>query len=447
MKEFGKNFLIAFLMIFAVYQTTELWFGDFSSHSFFSYVFNTEKTDSEIGGTMKYMLINYGDNKITCVSSNLDENELKQNMDQLISQALTEGEAVAGTEDISWKNILSRRCVIYEYSFVMPSDLIINTFDAKKTNADKIKYCNSIIISPEADGSAAEVLFYNSRDESQYVIKLKSKNNLIRNCYNAIGGYTATNGELNYISSEKNGFDIFRNNVFIPQWSDKTYTYDRIVSQPTVNDTVSAEENANVFFDNPAGKWKTEDENGSLIFSDETTVVKYTQNGVLEYNNYKVSHTSEESFSDNYKAACALINKDRFVQNEYYLKSYSTQNGKFVFCFDYKTDDKVINLNSELKNKIGMTSAIEVTTNGGRVSKYRRYACSYNKQDLSDYAAIDFVTAADSLYNELGSVGDKPVDNMELAFVDNGESVELRWIINIDGRDYIRNVRNQTGAR
>jgi hypothetical protein len=441
-KEFGKNLLIAFLMILAVYQTAELWFGNFSSHNFFSFVFNTEiGSQTDIEYTMKRMLINTGDGHIVCRANDVYGSDYKAEFDSLISDLLSKGSMTEDAGSIDWKSVLENRCVIYEYNFVLTGDVLKNAFGVRRGNVEKIKYCNRIILSPKSDGSGASVMFYNTRDDSIYKITGSKKKSLIQNCNNLITSFASDDMELNYISSEKNNFDIFRYNTFIPQWQGETYTYDRIRSKMTVSESCTAEENADVFFDNPVAKWTSEDENGNLVFSDENSVIKYYDEGVLEYNNYKASGSGDDTFTENYNAACALIKKDVFVKNSYFLRSYSNQNGKYVFGFDYRVNDTVINMSSELKSKTGLNSAIEVTVSDGRVSKYRRYACNYVVDETSDYAVVDFVTAADNLYAELGI--ENPVENMELAFVDDGQSTELRWIIDIDGKEYVRNVREK----
>lgn len=447
MKEFGKNILMALLMILAIYQTAELWFGDFSSHNFFSLVFNSENVgEDSVNYTMERMLINTGDNRIICRVSGIYDSDYKQQFDNMIGEALSKGELYEENAPVDWKDILSQRCIVYEYGFVLRGSTIEDAFGVHNANTDKIKYCNRIIAIPQGSGRDTKVILYNSRDDSKYIFTDSKKNNAALESYGLIGRFASADSELNYISSEKNGFDIFRSNIFIPQWRDMTYTYDEISSEMTVNEEVSAEENADVFFDNPAGKWKSVDENGNITFSNENTVIKYYENGVLEYTNYKTGTGGDDSFAANYKAACSIIKKDSFVKNEYYLCSYNDKDGKYVFYFDYKIDDMVIRLGSDLRKSIGMSSMLEVTASNGRVNKYKRYACAYEQNGTSNYASVDFVTAADDLYNELDADGEKPVENLELAFVDNGEETEMKWIIGIDGKEYVRSVRSKTGA-
>lgn len=447
MKEFGKNIVMAMLMILAIYQTAELWFADYSSHNFFSVVFDSDGVGRDaINYTMERMLVNTGDSRIICRTSDIYGSDYKAKIDDMISGVISKGEFEERNTSLDWKDILSKRCIIYEYGFVLPGSTIEDAFGVSNANTDNIKYCNYIICVPQSDGTDTSVIFYNSRDDSQYVFTKSGKINSAADCYDIIDNFAAMDSDLIYISSEKNGFDIFRKNIFIPQWQDITYSYDRISGQMTVNDDVSAEENADVFFDNPAGKWKSVDENGNITFSNENTVIKYYESGVLECTNYKSSSSAGDSFSANYRAACKMIESDRFVQNEYYLSRYNYQDGKYTFFFDYKINDTILRLGENLRKKTGMSSMLEITSSDGRVGKYKRYACVYSVDETSDYATIDFVSATDDLYNELGKDSETPVESLELVFVDNGEKAEMKWIIGIDGSEYVRSVRNKTGA-
>ena len=61
MKNFGRNFIIAFLMVLTIYQTGELWFGNFSDHNFFSLFNNSETTYSKnVAYTLNRLIVNVG---------------------------------------------------------------------------------------------------------------------------------------------------------------------------------------------------------------------------------------------------------------------------------------------------------------------------------------------------------------------------------------------------
>ena len=67
-------------------------------------------------------------------------------------------------------------------------------------------------------------------------------------------------------------------------------------------------------------------------FGDESTVVKYYSSGVLEYSNYKVETERENTFANNYISALSVLKKDAYLDNEFYLDSYTVDNnGNYTF--------------------------------------------------------------------------------------------------------------------
>ena len=89
MKNFGRNFIIAFLMVLTIYQTGELWFGNFSDHNFFSLFNNSETTYSKnVAYTLNRLIVNLGDNKVICRGSDIYGSEYKTLFDKSVSNAL-----------------------------------------------------------------------------------------------------------------------------------------------------------------------------------------------------------------------------------------------------------------------------------------------------------------------------------------------------------------------
>lgn len=439
MKNFGRNFIIAFLMVLAIYQTGELWFGDFSDHNFFSLFNNNETTYSKnVAYTLDRLIINLGDNRVVCRASNVYDSAYKAQFDKAVSVALTKGTLVENTGDVDWDNILSNRAVIYEYSCTFNGRDLPGIFDVKSDNCAKIKSYDTIIISPRADNSFMRVIFYDSVEKISSYAELKS-NSIIGRCYETSSEFVAAEDSIYYISSVESGFDIFTDNRFLPQSRSETYTYSAIEPHLTMNDVTMIEKNANIFFDNAATKNYTKN-GGNYTFSDETSVVKFYENSVLEYFNYDTKSKEDSSFSANYVAAINLIKRDSFITNEFYLDSYSYNEGQYIFNFNYKINDLTLVPSDEIKNSAGINSFIEVAVSNGSVDRYKKYACRYTVSErLSLNAKVDFVAAIDKIYAELYPDGNeaKPVDNIILAYIADNRNFGLSWIVSIEGKDYI----------
>lgn len=439
MKNFGRNFIIAFLMVLAIYQTGELWFGDFSDHNFFSLFSNNESAYSKnVAYTLNRLIINFGDNKVICRANNIYDSDYKVQFDKAVSIALTKGTLTENTGDVDWDNILDNRAIIYEYNCSFSGKDLVGIFDVNSDNCARIKSYDTIIILPRADNSFMRVIFYDSVEKTSAYAELKS-NSIIGKCFETSSEFINMDNEIYYISSVKNGFDIFSCNIFLPQSESEIYTYSAIEPHLTMNDISMIEKNANIFFDNAATKNYTKN-NGNYVFSDETSVVKFYENSVLEYFNYDTKSKEDNSFSANYVSAINLIKQDRFITNEFYLDNYSYNEGQYVFNFNYKINDLPLIPGDELKSSTGINSFIEVVTSNGSVDKYKKYACRYTISDKLDLNAnVDFIAAIDKIYVMLYPDGSeaKPVDNINLAYIADNKSFGLSWIIDIEGKSYI----------
>ncbi|MDO4300027.1 MAG: hypothetical protein Q4D26_01405 [Clostridia bacterium] len=439
MKNFGRNFIIAFLVVLAIYQTGELWFGDFSDHNFFSLLSQNESSYSKNAAyTLNRLIINLGDNRVICRGSNIYDSDYKVQFDKAVSVALTKGTLTENTGDVDWSNVLNNRAVIYEYSCSFKGSDLSGIFNVNSDNILKIKSYDTIIISPRADNSFMRVIFYDSAEKISSYAELKS-NSIIGKCYETSSEFAGADDEIYYISSVENGFDIFSSNQFLPQSRTEIYSYGAIEPHFTMSDISMIEKNANIFFDNTVVKNYNKND-GNYVFSDEKTVVKFYDNSVFEYFNYDTKSSDENSFSANYAAAINIIKKDSFITNEFYLDSCSFSDGKYIFNFNYKINNLPLVPGEAVKNSAGMNNFIEITASNGIVDKYKKYACRYTISDrINLNAKVDFISAIDKIYAELypNGSGTKPVDNITLAYIGENRNFGLKWIINIDGSDYI----------
>lgn len=438
MKNFGRNFIIAFLMVLAIYQTGELWFGDFSGHNFFSLFDRSENSYAKnVAYTLDRLVINLGDNKVICRGSNIYGSEYKDQFDEAVSEALVKGTLTENTGDVDWESVLDNRAIIYEYSCSFSGADLEGIFNVKSDICTRIKTYDTIIISPRADNSFMRVIFYDSEQKISSYVELKS-NSVIGECYETSSQFSSAENEIYYISSVENGFDIFTGNKFLPQCESEIYTYSAIEPHYIINDFAMVERNANIFFDNTFAKdYQKNDDN--YTFRNETTVVRFYDNSVFEYFNYDTKSGDNSSFAANYVAAINLIRQDAFVTNEFYLDSYTFSESQYIFKFNFKINDLPIVPGEDITEATGMDSFIEVTASNGSVDKYRKYACRYTVSDRIDlHSRVDFIGAVDKIYAELYSgESTKPVDDITLAYIAGGKSFGLSWIIDIDNERYI----------
>ncbi len=439
-KHLGRNFIIAFLMVLAIYQTGKLWFEDISDHNFFNFSGRSEST-GDMFYTLDRLIVNTGDNRVVIIGSGIYTNEYKKTIDTAVSEALSKGSMSENTGNVDWNSVLDNRAVIYSYSCTFGPNALESLFDVKSENISAIKSFDTIVISPRADNSYMRVIFFNSKDKTSSTAELKSSS-VIGECFDAGTRLADRDSDIYYISSAENGFDIFSENIFLPRCKNENYSYNAVEPHFTAKDIQMIEENANIFFNNAIAGNYTRNSDG-YTFSDDTTVVKFSENDVMEYFSYDTKRQNGSSFSDDLGAALNIIEQDKFVTNEVYLHSYSYADGQFTFLFNYKLNDLKLLPSEEIKEKTGLSSFIEVSVSQGSVDRYRKYACRYTLSDKNIQSArIDFIGAIDKLYSQLykNTADAKPVNNMTLAYIARDKSFGLNWIVDIDGREYVADI-------
>jgi hypothetical protein len=446
-KGIGKNFIIAFLMILAIYQTAELWFEDFSSHNFFSFSdkSTTETQYDGVSHTLERIIINLGDNKMLCRENGIYDSEYKEKLDNVVARLLRKGEIISEGQ-ANWRNILQSRCIVYEYSFALGKDEAERFFGVSGSNTQQIKSFDTIVISNDNSGSRVRLI----NSQTLWCIELLGDERSVANDITSVfSSFEGSNDLFYYISSVQNGFEIFKGNIFIPRWDGQSVSYSYLAPHLQYNDDDKSEleSQVNHFFDNPARKWST-NVNGVLNFSDESTVVKYYPTGVMEYSDYSTSYSNNTSstnndFYTNYIAALDILKKDTGISNEYYLRSYGFSGGQYVMYFGYKAGNLSVTMSPELKAATDMQDYIEVTVSDGRVSRYKRYCVVYSLETgESMSASCDFLYAVDEVYNSLmenENTENLAVDRLKLSYVDNGDGkhISLWWLIDIDGNEHI----------
>lgn len=432
MRNLIRNILIFLLFILAVYQVMTLWFD-----SVYIYPFSSSETSrkvSDIEGMdyiMDKLIVSVGDNNIVGKANDIYSSENKKLFDDGIVETVNKGDKI-DIGEFSWNNILKNRAIIYEYNCAFKGRNIPEIFGkpADESKAEGIDDFDCVIIMPDPNGLSMTVVFYNSNNNNYSALSLKNSA-VIAQVYSASTAF-ASGESSDYISSVQNGFDIFSKNVFIPGWSENSLNYPLVNRLGMYKDESTAEKNAEDFFDNPVAKWSSS-ENNTLTYSDENTVVKfYKETKVFEYSNYRAEGSGSSEFSKNYITAVNTIRQDSFISNEICLDSYNNENGRYTFKFNYKINDRDLVPSDELKSKTGMSSFIEVSTEGGRLVKYKKYAYYFERSNTESIADCDFVTAVDKVYS------DGKISSINLCYIaDDRSAIKLNWIIEIDQNKFV----------
>ena len=108
---------------------------------------------------------------------------------------------------------------------------------------------------------------------------------------------------IQFISTNQSGFNIFSNNMFVPQFP-RDFKYTKINKTPSIDqermslmDNQYFESVTEQYFDRYSSKTISSEPSGICTISDTSTVVKYYPYGVIEYFNYSAQDMADEVLS------------------------------------------------------------------------------------------------------------------------------------------------------
>lgn len=444
-----KNCVIIMLVIAAVYQTGMLWLEESAGRNIFYYVFEkfTDISSGYDGDVIAIepsdVIVGFGDKKYS--KSYKDENnEIQKLTNTLIKKSFKEAEFTKKS-DINWKKILDSKVVVYEFPFIVASGEYVKGFQIRGTSSiSNLTGFNNIAIVPsKTQGDKVNINFINTESNECYNYVMEV-DDVSRKLYDSIDSVKSqdSNG-LFYISTKQSEFNIFKNNVFIPQLPQNQYVYNILTyTNPYENnDEVNQallEVSIEPLFSNYASK-QSNFTDGVYTFSNKDTVVKYYENGVLEYYNYNTENQSQQTLATAYTVSQNFLKKNIGLSTDLVLKNVDLKSQGLVFYFDYAINDIGISMSENMKEETGMDYAAEVVVSDNTVKRFRRLAYNFDvNSDITSSIDVDFSTALSNVMLRL-SVGttSAEIEQMSLEYVMNIDgTAKLQWLVNTEGSVY-----------
>jgi hypothetical protein len=409
-----------------VYQ---LWFANIPSRNFF-YTYFEPKSLEDSNNERKFarpyrILTNHGDNEFTMIYNNFEDNAVKIACDAVLLEALKENQSTSAELDLS--GILDQPCFVYEYNFNMPGNLFNESFH-RSGEITKITTFNYIALIPEQDTST--VWFLDETGGIMTGYKTKSKLPAI---------VPPPLDSLIYEASVLNDM-TFTKNTFVAKRSEYDHAYSSIsivnpyVETEPLMDVI--EKHVATFFENPASAHSNIGNENVYTYSDEYTVVKYYQNDVLDYVNYRTG-VANTSTMRNFEIAVNFIEADTYVNNEYYLAGYEQGQNEITFYFDYVMNNLPILLPDEYKREgvTALRSAIEVTVREETVARYRKLVYNFLEDELYKSARLDFNEALQAVGGSWFNIEGNPLlTGVTLGYkIDRDKQAYLYWVLQTTG--------------
>ena len=423
-----KNIIIAGLFLATLFQINTLWFSNGQSLSFFGFFEGQNQSEMTEEAKQAFIkpfriAVGHGAFEFSVHFGGLSGIDEKHNIDRAVSQAASGGEFVQSGA-IVWNELLSQKCVIYDYAVSLPFGSYAEALGGASNLAlSKIKTFDCVVLLPKFDSASISCYFVNKTDGSYSEFSVKADLNFWDNLNKKSG--------LKYIFPQDAGGGLFEGFLLVPDIEgsfsypliDKTNPY--VVGGSVLINTT--EKYVDAFFENPAAKWRSGV--APYTFSDDTTVVKYHSNDVLEYSSYKASEKKPEDLLTAYSMAFDVMNRDTTIANEIYLAELTYADGNYYFGFDYVLDNFPVSLSGEKSKLTGMNHLIEINILSSNVTKYKRYVSSYEisetEEKTTDLPYDEFLVLAG------GYDGDElPVSGLSLRYlVGEEQTLNLYWVL------------------
>lgn len=456
MKKTIKSFLLGLLIVGSLYQVVTLWSGDISDRNFF-YTFiekatdiiktpnNAQKKEYIIRPRQLGVFLGTSDKDYTVIGS--DRSYYEDTMDEcikVIQAILNNGKLseVSHDDSILWKG----RSFILTLNFPILRDDLADDLGVSSGVFDELSSTSTIGIIPSGDNNdLVKVYFIDANTKAIYLYSIPKKdiaddNNLLNQYINNTEGKDMPA----YISSYNTSF--FDNNLLLPISSENTlYSSHLVMSIPFVVegafDINKLEQYVNNYFANPEVKWNAENAD-DIIYGDDSAVVKYNKNGVLEYSGIATGKSDSQDLSSAYNIAEEFITRDQLLsRNEYELAHYERDEESITFYYDYKFDDIPIHFANSWNDSGVKQYPMLITVENGKVTRYKRtliaWEADYPQNDLYD---INLEGAANQFISDY-KVDKGQLEDMYLSYIRDGAYAQLKWVIKYKGQYFSEEIR------
>ena len=441
------NFVIVALVITAIYQTGELWLEGTSGHNFFYaltdyFASDKQEADGDVLLATRYA-VGEGEGTFSVYYPDEVGNSAMLDMaNRALGEILSQNSTTPQKGTADWKEILASRCIVMQYDFMIASEEYLTNYKELKTNQKLEQFDYITIVPARRSGEESQAYFVNS--ETNECVAFSGEGGASSTAlYDAL---TTETSDMLYVSTgQRTSASVLWRNMFLPQWAWLPYEYaalerEYVFEKDGEASRAALENTVKNFFRNFSVDWSSRDEDGTVMFSDSETVVKYyPDTKVLEYYNYE-GYSGEErtGLLEGYQICCNFLKNDNSLNTDIYLADIErTINNEVVYYFDYAVDDLPVNLSQSLRDRIGSPHAIEVTLRNQAVKEYRRYAVNFTRlEEKREQINVQFIDALDDANKTYKNVvEDKDitdVKNISLGYhVDLTGSMRLKWFVTL----------------
>lgn len=449
-----KTCILVVLIVLSLYQTIGLWFDDLSDlNLFYDIVQYNTQVPEELSSERSYFITpeliaiySQSEKEYSLVKkTTVDFNELLKKTVNALKVILTKGEIVE--EIIPKERLWESQNVLLKYPLTINSHQLVTDLDVKNLSfVEHVDTFNEMIIIPVPEESSETYIYVYFINDNDYkdVKGLRIKKNDIKednkNLYDAI----VKESQFSHFTSSKNiDMVLFEKNVLLPETdffgTDTVYLKKPFYQDQDI-DSNQLEDYINGFFANNY-KWKIDDEQNEeqWTYSNESVLVNYNTNGIIEYINDNLDNKKDLSLIESYHLARRFIDKkdNKIKEQEYYLVDYTEDGNKITFNFAYKYNDVKVVISEDYLQSYNLNSPMEITVMDGQIRTYKRLLLL-----VDDYIKPEekYITDYNQVINKFlkAHPDENNIQDMFLGYIHNPnvEDMKLNWIIITDNLIY-----------
>lgn len=425
-----KNIFIVILILLATYQTFTLWLVSIpinNSSAYSPLFFFGQKTvdfDNKPDYFTPSKIITNNNQKYYIQYSQL-KNDNKLNFAKELILEIDSFDS----EQFNYSS-LNDNFIALNFEFDISTNLLEEIFSKNLKNVEDFNF-NTILISLEEENNLISFSLVNPKTKQIYTATI--------NCDESLK--TTFNNEI-----AKNNNKLYHNLIikddnieFVPIFDDDSLKYYNVnLTNPYLSDVGLLKndltEKIKPLFYGSKNKVASTVDNNIVVISDSYNVAKYYPNDVLEYSYYKTLNTSSKTTNyEDYITALEFISKDSNLKNEIYLVSYTVNDEKITFYFNYAVNNLPILLSPSDKNNLGINSALEISVSKGEVVHYKLLVYNYETaKETTSYSRDKFVNDVENTEYEELTLGYALEENNTLM---------LYWLLSSEDNTFMKSVK------
>ena len=350
----------------------------------------------------------------------------------LLEEALLHGEFVRA-DALDWAFILENSVALVDYAFPVPTDFFLGVFNQTQrviNLSSRMQTFNAIAILPVASDTASHVIFIDEAGSRMvtYVVPAILAPDAVP---------LSSNSDITYISSVLADLPMFEGSHFVPVWQRGYYPLLNAVNPYAHEGSLMLDpigRMVSFLFDNPERVYSARSNDGVFIYSNESTVVRYHPNGVLEYTNYSPpADRTVGTMATDFLTTLAFIGRGQNITMDYHLAAVRAIPDGHVFYFDYTTPVFPILWPETFVAEVGMPSPIIVTVEHNRVSRYQKFVYNFKAEALYAWRLDESFLEAYGARLGLGEAA-VTLDALLLGYkMESSRSLDLSWFMGING--------------